>query len=274
MMKWLNEWFGTSRTMQKPVVTRRTILGMEELQGRDLPSSHMLGAGMGMLDFHHVREGTTAMSAALRNSSSTTDSDSDSETTEAGRHGHCGAGANATFTAALSNASGATGTAAYDAAKNSLFITVKGAGASTSLDVQLDGVSIGTLTTDANGDGSLKIKNLTSAVNASSALTVGDLTGSFTQVKFSATLAGDVTSVFGSASYSSTRQDLNVKLNGLSAKTTYSILVDGTSVGTVTTNKHGLARFHLNSSALSIVAGTVLTVVDASNTTVMTGTFA
>lgn len=271
MFKWLNNWFtSTPGAARRPVIDRRTVLGMEELQARDLPSSHMFGAGMGMLDFHNARAEVTSFSAALRSSSSTS---SDTESNEREGHGSCGAGADATFTASLSNASGATGTASYNAAKNSLSISIKGAAANSSLDVQLDGVSIGTLTTDDNGDGTLKIKNLTAAVNASSALSVGDLTGTFTQVKFTASLTGSATTTSGSAVYNSTRQALNVNLKGLDSKTTYNILLDGTSVGTVTTNKHGFARFHLDSSTLAIVAGTVLTVTDASNNTVLTGTF-
>ena len=93
----------------------------------------------------------------------------------------------------MSNASGATGTASFNESNASLFVTVKGAAASTTLNVAVTDngttTTVGTVTTDASGNGHAKFTGVT--VAAGDTVTVGsDITGTFAQVKFTASLTG------------------------------------------------------------------------------------
>jgi len=266
-MHWLTRILSRPTKQHAPqgYVAPRTRLGLEELTPRDLPNSHLLGSSLGA--FFEARQSSAAIY-----SQQSSDSSSVSSSSHEGRGGQCGA--EATYSATLSNASGATGTATYSATNNSLKIQVKGAAADTTLDVQLDGVSIGSLTTDADGNGKLTLSNLTTAVSANSILTLGDLTGTFTQVKYSATLSGSSSTQTGQAGYNALKHSLNLYFTGAAAKTTYSVLIDGVSVGTLTTNKSGAGRFHIDVSTLDIKAGTVIAITDSTNTTIYQGTFA
>lgn len=267
MMHWLTKLLSrpTKQHPRQGYVQPRTRLGMEELTPRDLPNSHLLGSSLG--SFFEAKQSYTALV-----SQHSSENSSASDTSRAGHGGQCGA--EVTYTASLSNASGATGTAAYLADSNSLKIQVKGAAASSTLDIQLDGVSIGSLTTDVSGNGKVTLTDLTAVVNANSALTVGDLAGTFTQAKFTATLVGSASTQTGSAGYNTLRHALNLYITGAAAKTAYNVLIDGVSIGTLTTNKSGAGRFHLDLSTLDIKAGTVIAITDSTNTTIYQGTFA
>ncbi|HQR08484.1 MAG TPA: hypothetical protein PLN21_16795 [Gemmatales bacterium] len=263
MMHWLTKLF-SQRAKQHPrqgYIQPRTRLNMEELTPRDLPNSHLLGSSLG--SFFEARQSSNAIISHRT---------SDDNSSHEGKGGQCGA--DATYSATLSNATGATGIASYLAGNNSLKISVKGAAASSTLDIQLDGVSIGSLTTDATGNGKVTLTDLTAVVNANSVLTVGDLTGTFTQVIFSATLTGSVSTQTGTAGYNTLKHSLNLYFTGAAAKTVYSVLIDGVSVGTLTTNKSGAGKFHLDLSTLDIKAGTVIAITDSTNTTIYQGTFA
>src|SRR5207244_4146660 len=91
----------------------------------------------------------------------------------------------AVFTATLANATGATGHAAYDPVSGKLVVEVKGAAASSSLDVQIDGTSVGTLQTGTSGNGraTLTVDTTKVTVKSGSAITIGDLTGTLNQVQ-------------------------------------------------------------------------------------------
>jgi hypothetical protein len=262
-MHWLTKLFSrpAKQNPRQGYVQPRTRLGMEELTPRDLPNSHLLGSSLG--SFFEARQSSSAIISQRT---------IDATSSHVAKEGHCGA--DATYSATLSNSTGATGTASYLAGSNSLKIQVKGATASSTLDIQLDGVSIGTLTTDASGNGKVTLTNLTAAVNANSALTVGDLTGTFTQVKFSASLTGSASTQTGTAGYNALKHSLNLYFTGAAAKTAYSVLIDGVSVGTLTTNKSGVGKFHLDISTLDIKTGTVIAITDSTNTTIYQGTFA
>jgi hypothetical protein len=265
MMHWLTKILArpAKQHPRQGYVQPRIRLGMEELTPRDLPSSHLMGSSLG--SFFEARQSSSAIFAQR-----SSDSDSAGSSHE-GQGGQCGA--DATYTATLANASGASGTASYFAGNNSLKIQMKGATASTTLDVQLDGVSIGSLTTDASGNGKVTLTDLTAVVNANSTLAVGDLTGTFTQVKYSATLTGSSSTQTGQAGYNALKHSLNLYFTGATAKTVYNVLIDGSSVGTLTTNKSGAGRFHLDLSTLDIKAGTVIAITDSTNTTIYQGTF-
>ncbi|MFT3883708.1 MAG: hypothetical protein QM703_29275 [Gemmatales bacterium] len=261
-MHWLTRLFSrpAKQHPRQGNIQPRTRLNMEELTPRDLPNSHLLGSSLG--SFFEARQSTTAI---------TSQRFSDASSAQGSKGGQCGA--EATYSATLSNSTGATGTASYLAGNNSLKISVKGAAASSTLDIQLDGVSIGSLTTDASGNGKVTLTDLTAVVNANSALTVGDLTGTFTQVKFSASLTGSGSTQTGNAGYNALKHSLNLYFTGAAAKTAYNVLIDGVSVGTLTTNKSGAGKFHLDLSTLNIKAGTVIAITDSTNTTIYQGTF-
>lgn len=248
-----------------------------QLDGTSIGSLTTDASGNGSLKLTNLTN-TVNVSSALTigdvtGTFSAAPSEYESENNEhSGREGHCGG--EAAFTATISNSTGATGTASYFTNTNSLKVKVTGATASTTLDVQMDGKSIGSVSTDASGNGTVTVKSLTSAVTATSTLTVGDLTGTFTQNNFSANLSGASASVTGQAGYESLEHSLKVHFTGGTAKTTYNVLIDGTSVGILTTNQSGAGRFHLDLATLVIKSGTLLAITDSSNVTVLQGTFA
>jgi hypothetical protein len=78
----------------------------------------------------------------------------------------------------LSNSAGATGSAEFDATTGTLSVAIAGAAASTSLDVSIDGTSVGSIATDANGAGQLSVPSFSAvAIKDGSAITVGDPNG-------------------------------------------------------------------------------------------------
>src|SRR6185369_4342885 len=120
------------------------------------------------------------------------------EAREAAGHG-CDHGA--AFAATLTNATGATGRALFNNVNGKLSIQVTGATASSSLAVLLDGTSVGTVTTDASGNGKLSLTQDVTAVKAGTTIKIGDLTGTFAQTQFSADLTGATTDMTGKASF-------------------------------------------------------------------------
>jgi hypothetical protein len=88
------------------------------------------------------------------------------------------AGSMTILSAALTGASGATGTVDFssttNSASNSFHLTVSGLTASTTYSIQIDGATIGQVTTDANGDGSVSLTDLTASVASGSVVTVVD----------------------------------------------------------------------------------------------------
>jgi hypothetical protein len=100
------------------------------------------------------------------------------------------------FSASLTDATGATGTATvttktYDGTATTKFtVSVTGAAASSPLDVVIDGTTVGTLTTDSTGAGTLTLSSNPTgaeqplpsnfpAISAGSTITVGTLSGTF-----------------------------------------------------------------------------------------------
>src|SRR4051794_392647 len=125
--------------------TPRVRLGIEELNQKVLPSCTGGGAG------------ASAAGAASQLARFASQSSANVDSFE--RHGghDCGGhGAErATLAASVSNSSGATGTVTFNETNGSLFVTVKGATASTTLDVAVTDngttTTVGTVTTDASG---------------------------------------------------------------------------------------------------------------------------
>jgi hypothetical protein len=181
-------------------------------------------------------------------------SSADSGDSEQSEH-ECGAARHATLAANLTNASGATGTASFNAQNGSLKVSVTGAAASSSLDVSVNGTSVGTLTTDASGNGTAKLTNVTA------------------QPRLSATLSGS-SSATGKASVEVVNNHLRVRIHGAAANTTYDVSIDGTTVGQITTNGRGSGRLFVSPTA-AIVAGSTISILDsAAGTTLLSGTFA
>ena len=181
------------------------------------------------------------------------------------------------MTANLSNASGATGTANFNANTTGLKLSVSGATANSSLDVAVDGTSVGTLTTDASGNGKLQLASTDAAIQAGSTITVGDLAGTFTPTKLTASLTGDAGAT-GTAQFNVRRNDLGVSVSGAAASTTYNITIDNAVVGQFTTNSAGQAsqaKTHLSLTDVTVQAGSILTISDtAGNPAIVQGVFA
>lgn len=115
--------------------------------------------------------------------------------THPGRGG-CGGAAtsSSSFTATLADAGGTgTGTVTFKTTtvkgvtSSTLTATVTGATASTDLDVTIDGTSVGTLTTDANGAGTVTITSNLPAAKAGSVIGVGSLSGTLASSTTTAT---------------------------------------------------------------------------------------
>jgi hypothetical protein len=192
---------------------------------------------------------------------------------------HGGEGSGTSLQAALTNASGATGKAEFSSADGDLEVRVQGAAASTTLNVLIDGNQVGTITTDANGDGKMELSQSGLTVNSGSTIAVGDLTGTFAapapEVHLFAQLTG-ATGVSGKAEFSSEHDELQVEISGAAANTAYNITIDTVVVGTVTTDASGQAEFHSsNGSTVTVKAGSAISVADtAGNPAILQGTFA
>ena len=205
------------------------------------------------------------------------------------------------LTATLTDTDGtATGTVTLEtygrcgAGATELNVSVTGAAADSSLDVAIDGTVIGTLTTDANGAGTLSLKSksgdalsaFNTANSAGLTVTVGTLTGTFTVSEgdddTSSTtvtkLAGSLTDSVGTATgrakllvrtndgVTSTR--FTVYVRGTNANTTLDVAVDGTVVGQITTNDEGAGKLTLSSKDGTLPANFPTTVSENSTVTI------
>ncbi len=242
----------------------RSRLGVEELTPRVLPSAGCSMASGGASD----QSARTAFAHPF-----------DDGRFYGGSHDCSGdhGAAHATLAGTLSDSAGATGTASFSESAGSLYVTVKGATASTTLSVTITDngttTTLGTVTTDASGDGHAKFTGVTAAVG--DIIMVGDLAGTLAQIKFSATLAGTGTGVSGSSSFNSVKNELNVSIKGAADSTTYNVSINGTVVGQITTNKHGRGRLHVSPTGVTIVSGSTISIADtAGDAAVLTGTFA
>ena len=267
MLDFLAKLFGSkSKKTGKPAPRRRQArVGFEELMPRVLPSAGPLAMGCG---HHGGDDGPSALTGSA---------DAGGDSCHHGDHGSHGAAFVASLTSAATT--GETGQAQFNPTSGQLTVRVKGAAANTTLNV-LIGTSttpVGTLTTDADGDGKVTLTvPSTTTIAASTAITVGDLTGTFTQVEFTASLTG-ATGVSGSAKYNATKNVLHLSVTGAAASTTYNVTVNSTVVGTLTTDSTGAGKFKVTpASTVTVAAGSTLTVVlpATGSTPILTGTFA
>jgi hypothetical protein len=202
--------------------------------------------------------------------------------------------------AKLTGAMGATGSAEFTAGsatgQNAFTLLANGLTANTKYTVDVGSTSIGTFTTDANGAGALALTDLTTTISDGTVLTVVDangntvLTGTFAsghgegggddnndEKSLSAALTG-ATGTSGMAQFkagdSAGENHFELSASGLTASTTYTVQIGGTSIGTFTTDANGAGSLELKNLTTTISAGTALTVVDANGNTVLSGTFA
>jgi hypothetical protein len=258
---------GKTKPVSRPATPRfrfQARLGVEELTPRVLPSASSFGHFFSHQAHSLFSESSTAGSSTT--GASTADS-SQSSSTGDGCHG-----SEATFAASLTNATGATGKASYNPTTQTLNVHVTGAAASSTLDVAVDGANVGTLTTNASGNGHASFTGVT--VNSGSTITVGDLTGTFAQIQFTSTLTG-ATGVTGTAEYNSVRNKLHLSVTGAAANTTYNVTVNDIVVGQFTTNASGTGRFKVTPSGVTVASGSTVSVSDtAGDAAILTGTFA
>jgi hypothetical protein len=235
-------------------------LGLQELSRRIVPSGCASGAASAG---QAARAAQDHESVAAMTRSATADSLTGGRT--------CGGQAEATVAANLSNANGATGTALFDADSNALQVQVQGAATDTTIEVSVDGTSVGTLSTDAAGNGSAEFANV--PVQAGSAITVGDLSGVFARSSISAALSGS-SGARGSASFDSIQNELRVTVHAASPNSTFDVSIDGAVVGQITTNDSGSGKLVV-SPATVIQIGSMIAILDsATDSSLLEGLFA
>jgi hypothetical protein len=235
---------------------------VEELSSRLLPNAGSFGLASGHLFSQHDH----AFVSDASNGSTITDG------WAASLHGGDGCAARATLVATLTDASGASGQASFNATTGVLNVQVQGAAASTSLNVAVDGTMVGTVTTDTSGNGRARLSNVTA--QAGSTITVGDLQGALSQLKLTASLSG-ATGVTGSADFNTLRDRLHVAIRGAAPNTAYNVMVNDVVVGQVTSNSSGSAKLNVSPSSGTIQAGSTISVSDTlGNAPILQGTFA
>jgi hypothetical protein len=201
-----------------------------------------------------------------------------------------------TLVASLSGSNGATGYAALtpgtSSGQNTFVLQVSGLTASTQYTVQVGSTTIGSLTTDATGTGKVSLSNVAAAIAAGSIITVQDWqnttvlqgtfgSGSGCQAQgsqaLSATLSGSA-GASGFAQYTpgttSGQNSFALQVSGLSASAPYSIQVGSGTIGSFTTDSSGAGSLSLSNVSTAISAGSILTVLNAQNNPVLSGTFA
>jgi hypothetical protein len=276
MLRFFTQLFGKKMSSAPKTVSSalrtQVRLHLEELTSRDLPNAGPMGMFLGQFANHHGHRVNLASQAEVSHAHENSSSESFTEQTHSCHGGESNAGA--TLSASLSNESGATGTSSFNATSGVLSIQIQGAAASSSLDIAIDGTTVGTLTTDESGNGQLTIDDTETSLQSGSTITIGDLTGTFTQTKFTASLTG-AEAATGHAQFNTLKNSLTLAFNGAAANTTYNVLVNDVVVGQVTTNSKGRGRFHLTSTKIAIQAGSTISVQDTSSSDpILLGTFA
>jgi hypothetical protein len=191
------------------------------------------------------------------------------------------------LTASLSDPnSSATGTVTYktgveDGVTETEFkVSIKGAAADTTLDVSIGDVVVGQITTDANGNGTLKLSsnpddsseqtlpaNFPTDVAAGATITAGTLSGTlavptghggcqgeFDGTRLSASLSDTETGATATVTFktytkdSTTTTRLAATVKGATANSTLDVTIDGVVVGQVTTDASGAGSLVLSSN--------------------------
>ncbi len=194
------------------------------------------------------------------------------------------------FEAVLTGPAGAAGKAEFNATTKKFELAVTGAAANATLDVSVDGTKVGTLTTDARGNGTLEVKQATFTVTARSTITVGTLSGTFAgdaveqeqehehereheheAQEFAAVFTG-AAGASGKAEVKTGNNRLEVEVRGLTANQTFDVTFDGIVVGQVATDKKGRGEVRLTAKNVTVKAGSTVTIV-AATAPALRGTF-
>jgi RTX calcium-binding nonapeptide repeat (4 copies) len=183
-----------------------------------------------------------------------------------------------------------------------LDLTISGSEANSTLNVSVAGVQIGQITTDANGNGELQLggtsghpfpKNFP-VVAKNSPITVVDASGTTVlsgtllsnllsnNLEAAATLTGSVGSGTLEYEFESTAPQLplvfDLNITGSEISSTLNVLVAGVQIGQITTDTNGDGQLQFGGTnpfpkGFPVVAkNSPITVVDASGTTVLSGT--
>jgi hypothetical protein len=286
MKELLSKLFATTRKPRHVGPAFRPTL--ESLEGREVPSGGpWFGGGHDLALFNHAQFGPAFAGA--------TGGGNDAQVGPAfagalgGRNdpgdGFAGFGI-PTLAANLTGASGTSGTATFSTnaliGQNSFHLHASGLTANTTYTVSSGSTTLGTFTTDANGQGKLSVSNVSPALTAGSTITVKDptgataLSGTLANTNLFATLGG-TSGVDGIAFYHANvtagTNSLQVGLFGLSANSTYTVQLGGKTVGTVTTNAFGAGHLSVSDLSTPPTAGSALTVLDSTGATVLQGSF-
>jgi hypothetical protein len=136
----------------------------------------------------------------------------------------------------------------------------------------VDGATVGTVNTNASGNGQAKLSNV--SVQAGSTIMIGGLQGTFTQANLTASLTG-ATGVTGSSNFNTLKDKLRVSITGAAANTTYNVTVNNVVVGQITTNSAGAGRLKVKQPGVTIQSGSTVAVSDTlGDPAILQGTFA
>jgi hypothetical protein len=242
---------------------------LEELTPRILPSA----GGFGLAGGHFGHHGAAAIVSTSSSSSASTSDNcgGSSQSSSASQSGDaCNAGA--TLFANLSDSNGATGQATYNATTSTLKVSITGATVNTSLTVAVNGTSVGSVATDSSGNGSVTLSNV--SVSSGDTVAVGDLTGTFSQVKYTAALTG-ATGVSGTAEFNALKSRLYISITGAAVNSTYDVNVDSSFLGQLTTNSSGAGKVWLALTNPTIQTGSTISITDTvGNPAILQGVFA
>jgi hypothetical protein len=154
-----------ARTKKPRVSDRRLQPVLEEFERRNLPSAGMVCAAA-----HHQSMGEQA---TVRTADAGVSGNADN------RSEQCQSNAKAqTLSATLSGATGTSGSVTFTSnsatSDNSLKVEVSGLSANSTYTVTSGTTTLGSITTDANGDGKLAVSNLSPALEVGAAISVTD----------------------------------------------------------------------------------------------------
>jgi hypothetical protein len=249
---------------------------IEQLEPRNMLSGHPIAAAFSAaaFGFHRAVTSTAAHMANSVGGESTqtvlTGALTDSTSTTTG-------------TVTYQTGSGCGGTAT-----TSLTISVSGAAAGSTLDVAIGGVTIGTLTTDSTGAGTLALSsnptgsqqtlpaNFPTSIAAGAAVTVGSLSGTFAAATsgtnsigstnwsgggsrsastvLTASLTDPSSSATGSVTYKAstysgtTSTKLTISVTGATSGSSLDVVIGGVTIGTLTTDSSGAGSLVFSSN--------------------------
>jgi hypothetical protein len=242
------------------------------------------------------------------------DDDDDHDEGDGDHEGHHNGTLTATLTGTATGVIGQVGAIPTQTAGVFNFnVVVSGLTPNSKYTLQVGTTSIGTFNTDAAGGADVTLNNVPATVASGGAVTVLDSTGStvlsgtFASPSsqgddddddhdegdgdngnsqggtFSASLTPPTSSgamstatgqILAAVTHTNGVFDLHLVASGLTANTAYTLEIGTTTIGMFTTDSNGSAEANLEKISATIASGTAVTIVDASNNTVLSGTFA